>query len=215
MPITALLFDFGGVFTDSPFSVVHDYGAELGLAPGEISDIVFGSYEVDGDHPWHRLERGEIPLEEARASILALGGERGHPIDIYDLFGRMAANGAGAGQRAPLVARVRELRAAGLPIALVTNNVAEFGDGWRALVPVDELFDVVIASSAVGLRKPDPRIFELALDRLGNVAPEQALFLDDYPANIAAAERLGMRGLTVTADIGAALRALDEALHNG
>lgn len=215
MPITALLFDFGGVFTDSPFTVVHDYGAERGLAPGEITDIVFGSYEADGDHPWHRLERGEIRLDEARESILALSGKRGSPIDIYDLFGRMAGNNAGTGERTALVARVRELRAAGFPIALVTNNVAEFGDGWRALVPVDELFDVVIDSSAVGVRKPDRRIFELALDRLGGVAPEAALFLDDYPANVAAAQRLGMRGLTVTADIAAAIRELDAMLNTG
>ena len=61
--IKAVLFDFGGVFTDSPFGAVEEHGLSLGAAPGQISDIVFGGYHEDGDHPWHRLERGELSRE--------------------------------------------------------------------------------------------------------------------------------------------------------
>ena len=85
-PIKAVLFDFGGVFTDSPFHAVHAFGEELGIDAGEVTGIVFGSYEQDGDHPWHQLERGEITLEHAREQILGLSQERELRVDIYDLF---------------------------------------------------------------------------------------------------------------------------------
>ena len=110
-----------------------------------------------------------------------------------------------------LADRTLWLRSHGLRTALVTNNVREFGDGWRSLVPVDELFDVVIDSSHAGVRKPDPRIFRLALDAL-DVTPEQSLFLDDFPGNIAAAGALGMRGILVGTDRLAAIAELDTLL---
>jgi epoxide hydrolase-like predicted phosphatase len=210
--IRAVLFDFGGVFTDSPFHVVHAFGEELGVGAGVVTEIVFGSYEHDGDHPWHQLERGEISIEQAREDILALGGERNLRVDIYELFGRMADNNAGTDARQPLVERVRSLRKEGYGTGIVTNNVREFGDGWRGLLPVDELFDVVVDSSHVGVRKPDPRIFEIALSRLGDVSPPEVVFLDDYPANVDAARGLGLRGITVGADLGAVLADLDTAL---
>ena len=79
MAIEAVIWDFGGVFTDSPFHAVHAVGEALGIRAGEVTAIVFGSYENDGDHPWHQLERGEITLENAREQILALGQERDVP----------------------------------------------------------------------------------------------------------------------------------------
>ena len=95
------------------------------------------------------------------------------------------------------VARIRDLRSAGYRTALITNNIREAGDQWRAKVPLDELFDVVIDSSAVGLRKPNPAIFHLALEQLGGVEPGRALFLDDHPGNVAGAEAAGLRALLV------------------
>lgn len=210
--IKAVLFDFGGVFTDSPFHAVNAYGAELGIGAAQVTDIVFGSYESDGDHPWHQLERGEISLEQARNLILALGQQRGLPIDIYDLFARMAGNNAGAGARQPLVDRVRLLRQQGYATGMITNNVREFGDGWRALVPVDELFEFVVDSSCVGVRKPDPRIFDIALRQLDGLAAEQVVFLDDYPANVEAARTLGLQAITVGVDLQAAIAELDAVL---
>ena len=101
-----------------------------------------------------------------REAILALGGKRDVPVDIYELFMRMADNNAGADQRQSLVDRVRLLKQEGYGTGIVTNNVKEFGDGWRALIPVEELFDFVVDSSHAGVRKPDPRIFECALQAL-------------------------------------------------
>ena len=95
--------------------------------------------------------------------------------------------------------------------ALVTNNVVEFGEGWRSLVPVDELFDAVVDSCHAGVRKPDPRIYQLALDAV-DATPEAAVFLDDHPANVAAAEALGIRGIVVGQDRLAAFDRLEELL---
>ncbi|HEY6131471.1 MAG TPA: HAD family phosphatase [Halioglobus sp.] len=207
--IKAVLFDFGGVFTDSPFRAVHAFGEELGIGAQDVTTIVFGSYEQDGNHPWHQLERGEITLENAREQILGLSQVR---VDIYELFAAMAGNNAGADDRQPLVDRVRALKRDGFQTGIVTNNIVEFGEGWRALIPVDELFDFVVDSSSVGVRKPDPRIFEIALQRLGGIAPGQVVFLDDYQANVDAARQLGLQAITVGTDLRAAIEQLDELL---
>jgi epoxide hydrolase-like predicted phosphatase len=211
-PIKAVLFDFGGVFTDSPFHAVHAFGEELGIDAGDMTRVVFGSYEHDGDHPWHKLERGEVTLENARDQILTLSEELKQRIDIYDLFAKMAGNNAGADQKQPLVDRVRTLKGEGYATGIITNNVKEFGDGWRGLIPIDELFDFVVDSSSVGVRKPDPRIFEIALAHLEDIAPGEAVFLDDYQANVDAARKLGLQAITVGSDLDVVIRELDDLL---
>jgi putative hydrolase of the HAD superfamily len=88
---------------------------------------------------------------------------------------------------------VRGLRARGVRNALLTNNVREWEPLWRSKLPeIDELFDVVIDSAFVGMRKPDPAIFELTLERLGGAAPERCVFVDDLEPNCDAARTLGM-----------------------
>jgi putative hydrolase of the HAD superfamily len=208
--IRAVLFDFGGVFTPSPFDAAEALGKELGAAPGQLLEIVFGPYHEDTDHPWHRLERGETTLVEARDAILELGRAEGVDADPFRLFARMAG---GDGARTPMVERARQLLAAGYRTALVTNNAHEFRDGWRRLVPADELFQVIVDSSEVGVRKPDARIFELTLERLGGIEPAEALFLDDAASNVEAAERLGIRSVLVRPDLEDALATLDALLE--
>ena len=208
----AFLFDFGGMFTDSPFTAVEDFGRAIGADPSRVSAIVFGSYEHDGEHPWHRLERGEIALEAARESILALGREGGLEVDIYQLFARMAGNDASAASRGVLLEAVRGLRGAGYRTGIVTNNVREFGDGWRALIPVEELFEFVVDSSHSGVRKPDPRIFALALEQLGRPHPARCVFLDDHPAIVAAAQALGMGAIHVGPDPAVTVEAIERLL---
>jgi len=192
----AVLYDFGGVFTVSPFTAARDAGAELGLDVELAMELCFGPYHEDGDHPWHRLERGEVTLADARAALVELAAAQGHDFDPFSLLASLAREDT---ERPAVVERARAVRAAGLRTALVTNNIAEFGDAWRAMVPVDDLFEVVIDSSFAGVRKPNPRIFELALDALA-VRADRAVFLDDHPANVAAAEQLGIRGIVVGDD---------------
>jgi epoxide hydrolase-like predicted phosphatase len=208
MTYEAVLFDFGGVFTQSPFEAVRLHGDELGADPELVLTVLFGDYDRDTDHPWHRLERGEIAFDAARAEINELAAAQG--LD-FDPFGAFAKFGTGGHMADAMVERTRQLRADGIRTALVTNNVRELGEGWRRLIPVDELFEVVIDSSHAGVRKPDPRIFELALDAL-DVTAAQSLFLDDFPGNVAAANALGIRGIVVGSDRLAAIAELDALL---
>jgi epoxide hydrolase-like predicted phosphatase len=174
-----------------------------------VLELVFGPYDADTDHPWHRLERGEISLVDARDAILELGRAEGVESDPFRVFQLMSgAHGA----RDAVIDRTRRLRASGVRTALVTNNVREFRERWRGLVPVDELFELVVDSSEVGVRKPDPRIFTLALEGLGGILPERAIFLDDWEGNVAAARSVGIRGLRVDEDPSDALLELDRIL---
>lgn len=205
---STVLFDFGGVFAPSPFPVISDAAPELGLTPEAAIELCFGVYDEDGDHPWHRLERGEISLEQARTELADLARAQEVEVDMLALFGRM---GKPDPHRQTMVEGVRRLRERGIRTALITNNVAEFGEGWRKLIPVDELFEVIIDSSAVGVRKPDPRIFQMALDELG-VTAQDSVFVDDHPGNIRAAEKLGITGVLVGPDRPASLSDLEDAL---
>jgi putative hydrolase of the HAD superfamily len=209
--IEAVLYDFGGVFTRSPFAAVDEGSDELGLERDMVFDVLFGPYGEDTDHPWHRLERGEVTLADARQSLLALAAARGLADDPFIFLSRLGGEDE---QREAVVARARAVKATGVRTALVTNNVAEFGDGWRSMVPVDDLFDVVIDSSRVGLRKPNPAMFRAAMDAL-EVTPGQSVFLDDYLGNVTAAVELGLRAIHVGSDRLAAFDELDRLLEAG
>lgn len=205
----AVLLDFGGVFTASPFGAIEQAEAAHGAAPGELRAIIFGAYDADTDHPWHRLERGEIGLGDARESIMELGRAAGYEIDPI----RLLIEGMGEHEpREDLIGLVSRLRADGVRTALVTNNVKEFGDGWRKLVPVDALFDEVVDSSAEGCRKPDAAIFHLALERVGGIDASRAVFLDDFAGNIEAARGLGIESVLVGADHRPAIATLERLL---
>ena len=210
-PVRAVIFDFGGVFIDSPFTALVEAAAASGLDPEVVLEVVFGPYDRDTDHPWHRLERGEIRLAEARDGIVALGEERiGRTIEPFDLLAALA----GGGVRDEFVACCRAQREAGRRTGLLTNNAAEFEEFWTPILPLDELFDDVVDSSAVGLRKPDPRIYHLALDRL-DVRADETVFVDDAIGNVVGARAVGMRAVHVgpqRADVAAALRELEAHL---
>lgn len=195
--LKAVIFDFGGVFTDSPFHAVSVYGEKIGASEEQVTDIVFGGYAADSDHPWHRVERGEITLEAAREGIMALGREQGLEVDIWDVFMAMAENGGGL--RTELVDYIPRIRASGLATGIITNNVVEFREHWRGMLPVDELFDFVVDSSEVGMRKPSPAIFLKALE-IGGFSTDEVLFLDDYEGNVIAAEALNIRSILVDGD---------------
>ncbi len=207
--IEAVVFDFGGVYTDSPFEALRAAGEAQGTSFEDAMHVVFGPYDDDTDHPWHQCERGELDLEAARAAIRELGRTRGVDLDLYDMLKYMSTDG---GLRQVVIERTIALRAEGYRTALVTNNIVEFREYWRAMIPVDELFDVVVDSSEVGMRKPDPRIFAHVLELLGGVAAERAVFLDDYPGNVAAAKRAGMHGIVVETDPAGALAELEALL---
>ncbi len=208
MSIQSVVFDFGGVFIDSPFAAVADAATRHGLDPQRLSDVVFGPYDQDTDHPWHRLERGEITVIEARDQIVAGSVVDGGPeIDPFVVLAELS----GGEIRSEVVDFCREVRGQGISTGLLTNNAKEFETFWRDLVPLDELFDDVVDSSAVGMRKPDPRIYRLSLERLGGIAPQHAVFIDDAPGNVAGALEVGMAAVHIghqRSDVPAALAEL-------
>lgn len=210
-PLDAVVFDFGGVFIDSPFTALVDAARTRGLEPQELALTVFGAYDDDTDHPWHRLERGEITVADARAEILeASQAAGGQPLDVFELMAGLS----GSAIRDEVVDFCRSVRGSGLSTGLLTNNAREFEQFWKPLLPLEELFDDVVDSSEVGLRKPDPRIYHLALDRLG-VEASRSAFVDDAPGNVAAARAVGMHGVLIgprREDVPAALAELADLL---
>lgn len=197
--IEAICWDVGGVFSGRPLDVVAAVAAEHSLDAEEVFAAIFGPYHLDGDHSWHRVERGEIPLQEAWGAVEAAIGALGVDLTLADFFRRF---GEDAVDRAVVTDTVRALHGRGIAMGIITNNVKEFSDsgsgGWRAIVPI-ELMSVVVDSSAVGMRKPDPAIYRHALDALG-VGASNAVFLDDMESNVAAAESVGMHGIVVGSD---------------
>jgi len=209
--IDAVLFDFGGVFTHSPFDAVEELGEEMGTRPGQLRDIVFGPYHEDTDHPWHRLERGEISILDAREEVMSIGRSEGLDVDPFVMLARVTT---GRGVRQEFVDCAHGLRERGIRTAMVTNNVREFSEHWQKMIPVETLFDVIVDSSEIGIRKPAHEIYHFALTELGSVAPERAVFLDDYAANVEAAVAVGLHGVLVEPDSATALAALERILSD-
>jgi putative hydrolase of the HAD superfamily len=191
--VDAMVFDLGGVIlsSGSPDKMMQRYPAEH---RARARAIITGDYGADTDHPWHRVERGEIPYEQCRAEIRILLAEAG--IEVPERPPSNEPRQRTVTVNAAMVGLVSELRGAGIATALLTNNVAEFRPSWLAAIPVDELFDVVVDSSAVGMRKPNPAIYDYTLTRLGH-RPERAAFLDDIATNTDAARRLGWHAIHV------------------
>jgi len=210
--VKAVLFDYGGVLTEPVESMFAAIAADCGAETAELAALLVGGYE-DGDHPWHQVERGEIPFADLCRWAAEEGNRRGWRLDLRQVLEHMAAFEF----RSAMLERIVDLRRRGYRTALVTNNAKEFGPVWKQQLDYDSLFDTVVDSSDVGVRKPDPRIYHLTLERLGGLAPEEAVLLDDFEVNLAAARAIGMRGVFVGADTDAALaeleRLLDEELR--
>jgi putative hydrolase of the HAD superfamily len=179
--------DFGGVLTTPLQEGFLAYQEESGVSLEELGKAMGRAAEEHGDHPLFALERGEITEVEFRDRI------QRHLDDGFDLTRLRALYFERIDPNRAMIEFVRELRGRGVRAALLTNNVREWEPLWRAKLPeIDELFELVVDSAFVGLRKPDPAIFRLTLERLGGVAPERCVFLDDLDVNCAAARELGM-----------------------
>jgi epoxide hydrolase-like predicted phosphatase len=198
--IDAALFDFGGVLVRE--GSVNDFARIAPHAdPAVVLRHAIGAYHEDEDHPWHRVERGELDMAEWYALTVAALAEAGIEV-VVPSSGSVAFT-----PNEPVVDAVRAVRDAGGRTAVVTNNVRELSQTWRPVLPLDELFDTVVDSCEVGLRKPNPAIYLLACERLG-VAPERAVLLDDIESNLRGAEVAGLRGIHVGPDPTPAVEAL-------
>jgi putative hydrolase of the HAD superfamily len=188
--ITTVISDFGGVLTTpliQSFAAVQD---KTGVPFEELGEAMSRIEREEGKHPLYELEKGKL----TEADFLAKLGDHlepalGHRPELHRFreiyFDALHPN-------EPMIELMREVKVQGHRMAMLTNNVREWEPLWRSMLPVDEIFEVVVDSGFVGMRKPEPEIYELTLERLGGVPATECLFVDDADVNVAAARELGM-----------------------
>jgi putative hydrolase of the HAD superfamily len=184
--IRAVISDFGGVLTTPIIESFLAYQRETGIGLEELGVAMAKIAGEDGENPLYELEKGQMSEAEFTRR---LGEALGRPVETMreTYFAHLHPN-------EPMIALMRELRDRGLRMALLTNNVREWEPHWRAKLPdVDDIFEVIVDSAFVGMRKPDPAIYELTVERLGDgLRASECVFVDDFEVNCAAASALGM-----------------------
>lgn len=197
--VDTVIFDLGGVImrNGGPRDFTRRYPDH---DPAVVAEIVMGPHHLDTDHQWHRVERGEITFAECRAITK-------EKLDAAGIVATMPPDQPAASGNSPfnfqlnddMVAFIHDLKNAGIPIGILTNNVLEFREWWWPLMDFASIFDTIVDSHEVGIRKPNPRIYELTMERL-NATPSRTAFLDDLEANVHAANALGIHGVHVGED---------------
>jgi putative hydrolase of the HAD superfamily len=187
--IKAFVCDFGGVLTTPLIDSFLHYQEQSGIPFQEVVTAMGRITQRTGKNPLHELEKGAITEDEFLGSIER---EMGGGVSLRELhqvyFDHLQPNET-------MIDFVRSLRTdRGLRSALLTNNVREWEAKWRSMLPeIDEIFEVVVDSAFVGMRKPDPAIYELTVERLGgSLRAEDCVFIDDIDVNCNAARELGM-----------------------
>lgn len=210
MAFTAVIFDFGGVITSSPFEAFNRLEAERGLPHDLVRQINSRNPDTNA---WALFERAEIGADEFDSRFAEEARALGHDLDGASVLAVLAG-----AVRPAMVDALDRLAAEGFRLGCITNNVpAGHGAGMaRSADAHDELegifarFEHVIESSKAGVRKPDPRIYRMMCDNLG-VAPDQCVYLDDLGINCKPAAQMGMSAIKVTsgeqalADLGTVL----------
>ncbi len=183
-----MIFDLGGVVLGSPLHAIAELERDEGIPAGFVNRVVV---TTGASGAWSRLERGELAIEPFYTAFDAECAAAGHVISSRQMMQRISL----ASQPRPaMLGAVRRIRERGLLAAALTNNWVGEGDGTSVLRPH---FDVFVESALVGLRKPDPRIYEHACRRL-EIEAREAVFLDDIGSNLKAARALGMTTIKVT-----------------
>jgi putative hydrolase of the HAD superfamily len=197
MAIEAVIWDFGGVFTTSPFEAFRRYEVERGL-PGDFIRTVNAT---DPDtNAWARFERSEIDAAAFDALFLEEATRLGHAVRGADVLPLLYGD-----IRPQVIEALKTCKAAGFKVGCITNNVttghgagmASTAEKAAAVAEIMSHFEVVIESSKAGVRKPDPRIYLMMCEAL-NVAPETCVYLDDLGINCKPAAALGMTAIKVS-----------------
>jgi len=199
----AVIWDFGGVITSSPFEAFNRYEAQRGLP----RDFIRGINATNPDsNAWAQLESSSIDRDAFDALFLAESTAQGHAIPGNDVLALLA------GELRPEMVNALGILKRHVTIGCITNNVrnSETPSARGKFAEVMDLFDVVIESSKVGIRKPNPEIYRMACDALG-VAPSASVFLDDLGINLKPARALGMTTIKVQ-DANQALAELESHL---
>jgi putative hydrolase of the HAD superfamily len=186
--IRAVLWDFGGVILSSPFEAFRQYETARGLPEDFIRTV---NATEPHDNSWARLERSEITPTEFDESFARESVALGHEVRGADLLGLLAGE-----IRAEMVTALDRVKAAGLATACLTNNISNGEDARPEVAAVMARFDLVLESSKLGVRKPEPAFYALACERLG-VTPTDCVFLDDLGVNLKPARAMGMTTIKV------------------
>ncbi len=190
--IEAIISDFGGVLTSPMLDSFVAFQDASGISLEELGKAMAAVAMRDGANPLFELETGRMTEAAFLDSLAAqLTEQLGADVTLSGFGERYFAH---LHPNEHLIGYMRELRERGYRLAICTNNVREWEQRWRAKLPVDEIFDVVVDSAFVGTRKPESRIYELTLERLG-VSADTALFIDDIELNCDAARELGIRSI--------------------
>src|SRR3954451_23061262 len=190
--IRAIVSDFGGVLTTPLLGSFERVQDEIDIPAESLGKALRAAAETRGDNPLFELERGELEesefLELLSIQLEPLLGHRPHLHRFREVyFDALDPN-------EPMIGLMRELKASGLKMAMLTNNAREGEPLWRSMMPVDEIFEEVVDSAFAGCRKPEPRIYRLTLERIGLPA-EACLFVDDLEVNCEGAEKAGMKAV--------------------
>jgi len=185
--IRAVVCDFGGVLTTPLGDAFAAWSMESGVPLEDLGAAMAAAAEKQGEHPLFMLEKGAISEDDFLARLQAELGDELRLDGMFDVWWRHL-------ERNPeMIELMRSLRGRGLRMALLTNNVREWEPRWRPMLPeLDEIFEVVVDSGFVGMRKPERPIYELTLERLGGVSAAECLFVDDMELNCDTARELGM-----------------------
>ena len=207
MTVTAVVFDLGGVLTESPMTAFAAYEEEAGLPAGLIRQL--NSTDPD-TNAWARFERNELDVAGFSAAFEAEAAAAGHRVEAARVLEALRGE-----LRPSMVAAVRRLRQAGLPLALLSNNVAPM-ERTGALGELLGLFDAIVESSVEGVRKPEPEIYRRALTRLSEavgrrIEAADCAYLDDLGINLKPARELGFATIKVV-DPAVALTELAELI---
>ncbi len=187
-----VISDFGGVLTTPLIDAFASVQDRVGIPPKTFGEAMRSVAEGGGKNPLFELECGRITEAEFQVQLAdALEPLLGHR-PVIEEFGHLLFEALDP--NVGMLDLIREVRRDGIRTALLTNNVKEWEPKWRSMLPVDELFETVIDSAFVGCRKPDPRIYQLTLERV-ELEPEQCIFIDDMQMNVDAANNLGLRGI--------------------
>jgi putative hydrolase of the HAD superfamily len=190
--IDAVISDFGGVLTSPLLDSFLAFQDSTGISPEQLGVAMGAILLRDGKHPLFELETGRMTEADFLRKLgEELTAQSGRTVELHG-FGEQYFEHLHPNER--MIEYMRELSGRGYKLAICTNNVREWEQLWRAKLPVDELFDVVIDSGFVGVRKPERAIYELTLEGLG-VSAEAALMIDDIEPNCDAARALGMQAI--------------------
>jgi putative hydrolase of the HAD superfamily len=190
--IQAIVSDFIGVLTTPIAGVFTQFQEDIGIPPEALRDALQRSAQRTGDNPLFELECGRMSENDFLTALeRELEQEFGRKVSMRAFTDHYWAS---LSHNEDLVAFLRAARETGYRLALLTNNVQEWEPRWRPKWPIDELFETVVDSGFVGMRKPDPEIFELTLHRL-ELPADACVFIDDLEHNVVAAREVGLHAV--------------------